>query len=271
MIMKMRFKLFPFLIFLFINKGILAQNEKTKKGSFPKLTCVEFSAVMFENQHAELWAKDFVKSGNKNKAKNNFTFNNEHFVTEFINKEHYFKGNGLVATKAEYEKKQAQKWSPKYHSSCKNFSPDSLANSEIITITIWNKNAHSLNCVTILNHFDSLSEMEISKTDIGYGYLIDKKNVVFKFESNFPMDDIQQVNVAGTFNGWRPSDETWQMQKLKNNSFQLTISRDFFDQGNLYFFKYVINGKKWIDPPKDAKNSIHEEGFRFLYLYLDDF
>ena len=55
----------------------------------------------------------------------------------------------------------------------------------------------------------------------------------------------KKANLAGTFNDWNISDLP--MKQLKNGDFTVSVN---LDKGNEYQFKYVIDGKIWINDDK---------------------
>ena len=54
--------------------------------------------------------------------------------------------------------------------------------------------------------------------------------------------DAETVHIVGDFNDW---DETADpLKKLKNGSFKIALN---LEQGKKYQFKYLIDGKEWIN------------------------
>ena len=88
----------------------------------PTPYCISLSSAVMQNGIVELWAKDFDKGSFLNCDANEtgfllFTFNMtpgaaSHPVDSLLTEEHYFKGLGLFATKAEYDAGNAQRWIP---------------------------------------------------------------------------------------------------------------------------------------------------------------
>ena len=69
------------------------------------------------------------------------------------------------------------------------------------------------------------------------------------------IQEIDQVNVAGDFNGWNPDLPKFQMKKGEGTLFRVTISKTALGKkGDLRQFKYVLNHKYWVEPPAQAIN-----------------
>lgn len=83
------------------------------------------------------------------------------------------------------------------------------------------------------------------------------------------INDINQVNVAGDFNGWNPDAPTFQMKKV-GSLFKITISKMALGKkGDLRQFKFVLNHKYWVEPPADAPNRFTgKDGYTNLTLRL---
>ena len=81
--------------------------------------------------------------------------------------------------------------------------------------------------------------------------------------------EILSVHIAGEFNGWKPDDARYQMKK-DNKLFILILYKSTLGKkGERRQFKFVINGKYWIEPPKDAVNKFTgKDGNTNLYLTL---
>jgi hypothetical protein len=80
--------------------------------------CVSISSAVMKNGLVELWARDFDNGSFTNCGTGAllFTFNRngqaEHPVVSRLKREHFFKGFGQLATEAEYNAGNAQKWLP---------------------------------------------------------------------------------------------------------------------------------------------------------------
>jgi hypothetical protein len=69
------------------------------------------------------------------------------------------------------------------------------------------------------------------------------------------INEINQVNVAGDFNGWNPDVAKFQMKKVNGNLFALTVSKSAIgEKGEQRQFKFVLNHKYWVEPPQEAQN-----------------
>ena len=82
--------------------------------------------------------------------------------------------------------------------------------------------------------------------------------VTFKVDPKF-VQDAGKVMLAGDFYEWNTGKKA-EMKKLKNGAFTTTID---LETGSEYAFRYVVDGKTWINEPqadKFAPNGIgHEE------------
>lgn len=89
------------------------------------------TAVMNSDGTAVIWAKDFDRGATDNCTPQNelkFTFFGAEPVDSLLNREHYFKGNGILATRQEYLDGDAQIWIPSSLSSGILFSCDDIPN-----------------------------------------------------------------------------------------------------------------------------------------------
>lgn len=62
-----------------------------------------------------------------------------------------------------------------------------------------------------------------------------------------------QVNLAGDFNNW--DTESIPMKKMKNGEFTTTLE---LEKGKEYQFKYIINGKDWVNETGADKYVLNE-------------
>ncbi len=70
-------------------------------------------------------------------------------------------------------------------------------------------------------------------------------------------DEIKQVNLAGDFNGWSPDSKKYLLKKIDNTIYTLTLSKaEIGKKGETKQFKFVLNGKYWIEPPAEAENKL---------------
>jgi hypothetical protein len=70
-------------------------------------------------------------------------------------------------------------------------------------------------------------------------------------------EEIKRVNIAGEFNGWNPDHAQFAMQKMNNKTYKLVLhKKELGKKGETKQFKFVLNGKYWIEPPAEALNKI---------------
>lgn len=80
---------------------------------------------------------------------------------------------------------------------------------------------------------------------------------IMEIDLNKRRNEIKQVNIAGDFNGWNPNNALFIMKKTGDLSFTLMVSKKSIGKkGELRQFKFVLNGKYWIEPPSEALNKI---------------
>ena len=69
--------------------------------------------------------------------------------------------------------------------------------------------------------------------------------------------EIKKVNLAGDFNGWSPNNVSFVMKQKANKIYTLAVSKKIIGlKGEVHKFKFVVNEKYWIEPPRDALNKI---------------
>ena len=69
--------------------------------------------------------------------------------------------------------------------------------------------------------------------------------------------DIKTVQLAGDFNGWSPDNAAFRMQQVNDKIYHLVLSKKSLGKkGDTRLFKFVLNGKYWIEPPAEAVNRI---------------
>ena len=79
-----------------------------------------------------------------------FTFNMAYPVDSLINQTHYFKGNGLLATEAEYLLGNAQRWDPANRTSCIILDCDN-APIALLDVTVWDLDKNKGICQVTVN------------------------------------------------------------------------------------------------------------------------
>ncbi|MFY7671645.1 hypothetical protein ACOSP6_11225 [Tenacibaculum sp. MEBiC06402] len=113
------------------------------------------------------------------------------------------------------------------------------------------------------------------------GYRIEGDDVIFTFDKRdytqatdektqqkleFDDFDIKNVVVAGNFNSW--SRDSWKMNRVSENIFELRKKlADFQDDFN-WEFKFVINNRIWAEPDETVGNITYaKEGNKNYYTY----
>ncbi len=134
-----------------------------------------------------------------------------------------------------------------------------------------NRNSFILILFCVLSFADSKSQNDSLKpgeTNASVGYLNKGDSIQFIFGQQKQLiiggvkvflekriREINQVNIAGDFNGWNPSDPKFQMTKMYGTIFKLTISKaNLGKKGDVRQFKYVLNHIYWVEPPLEAMN-----------------
>jgi len=70
-------------------------------------------------------------------------------------------------------------------------------------------------------------------------------------------NEIKQVNLAGDFNGWSPDNSQYILKKTDSKLYSIVLSKKSLGKkGEIRKFKFVLNGKYWIEPPAEALNKI---------------
>jgi hypothetical protein len=68
------------------------------------------------------------------------------------------------------------------------------------------------------------------------------------------INEINEVNVAGDFNGWSPNLVKFQMTK-EGSLFKIKIIKSLLGRkGETRQFKFVLNHTYWVEPPSEARN-----------------
>lgn len=70
---------------------------------------------------------------------------------------------------------------------------------------------------------------------------------------------IQSVNIAADWNDWKKDLPAFSMQKVSSGEYQLLLEKSSLGQG-LRYFKFVINGIYWVEPPMKATNKVPVSG-----------
>jgi subtilisin-like proprotein convertase family protein len=126
------------------NRAFCTQYINVLESKKPTPYCLSSitTAVMNSNGTISIWAKDYDLGAYDNCTPQNqllFTFYGALPVDSLINKEHYFKGKGRLATKAEYEAGVAQIWVPAKKTSGIVFSCADIPNgvSQEVSVEVW--------------------------------------------------------------------------------------------------------------------------------------
>lgn len=64
---------------------------------------------------------------------------------------------------------------------------------------------------------------------------------------------IKQVFVAGDFNNWEPKNKQFLMKEI-DKTYELKMPLSAFGNKKISEFKFVINGKKWVEPKPEMMN-----------------
>ena len=117
-------------------------------------------------------------------------------------------------------------------------------------------------------HLPALAQKQNEK-DAPFGYSNKGDSIEFVFgqqqkiqigtvvvELEKRLKEINQVNVAGDFNGWNPGDNKYQMHRT-GNLFILLVSKNALGKKEeLHQFKFVLNHTWWVEPPINAINRL---------------
>lgn len=88
---------------------------------------------------------------------------------------------------------------------------------------------------------DVLFEFDLKKQNV----ILDEKGIALVYrEKDF--GKIETVNVVGEFNNWNVNDYQFQMSKTPKETYILKVDRSKL--GSQTKFKFVINGKYWVQP-----------------------
>jgi hypothetical protein len=107
----------------------------------------------------------------------------------------------------------------------------------------------------------------ILPTDI-HGYSIVEDKILFSFEPekykyltgmgvwSKEIDDItiKEVYLASEMNEWKPKDKKFLMKKV-GNKWEISLPLSELPKDKTMEFKFVINGKYWVEPQENMKNT----------------
>jgi hypothetical protein len=200
----------------------------------PTPYCVGLSTAVMKNGQVEVWAKDFDKGSYDNcspAADLLFTFNNESPVATKLGVAHFFKGNGLDATEAEYNAGNAQKWVPSAKSSGKIFDCDDvkLAQPLVVKMTVWDAKGNRDFCEVGLTLVDNQGGCPgMLRTTIEGTVKTEKeegiKNTELKLSSVMdPLVDMSKADGAYTFNNL-PANIDYELRGVKRDDWLNGVS-----------------------------------------------
>jgi ABC-type oligopeptide transport system substrate-binding subunit len=96
-----------------------------------------------------------------------------------------------------------------------------------------------------------------AKASATSGATVKAGEILFTFK---PKDGAETVNIAGSFQGWNPSDPNYTMTK-KGDSFELKLDLE----AGKYMWKFVIDGN-WVQSMEDYKGQFTPDSG----TYVDD-
>lgn len=159
---------------------------------------------------AEIWAKDFDNGSFDNctpKSELIFTFDGYTPVQSIIQQEHFFKGNGLLSNRQEYENGLAQKWIPTTLSSgiyvdCDDIS-NGIADTLILNMTVTdikgNQDFCQINLIIQDNHNHCVDIIQFASIS---GQIKTEYNKIPKnVEVNYHATEIDEIVIADNTNG----------------------------------------------------------------------
>jgi hypothetical protein len=100
------------------------------------------------------------------------------------------------------------------------------------------------------------------------GYRVENDFLIFSFNptqfeettdgmtgwrKNMTEENIKQVYLAGDFNNWSPKNKNYLMEK-KGDVYEFKMPITKFTDKKIHEFKFVINGRKWVEPKPDMIN-----------------
>lgn len=113
-------------------------------------------------------------------------------------------------------------------------------------------------CVSISHSFSQIYGYEIKGNEVIFSLNLKDCPKVSTDEGNF-LDmktiTVESVNIAADWNNWEKMGEEYQMKSIKPNEFVLAKKVEDLGDG-VQKFKFIINGKYWVEPPLKAKNCV---------------
>ena len=124
-------------------------------------------------------------------------------------------------------------------------------------------------CFCFAIFFSTKAQTTSNKTTNNFGYLDKGDSISFIFGeqqsitvgktevalTSQRLAQIKQVNVAGEFNGWDNKNSFYQLAKVNDHLYRITLSKHILGKiGETKQFKFVLNHHYWIEPPVYALN-----------------
>ena len=191
----------------------------------PTPYCISLSTALMINGTVELWARDFDKGSFDNCSRNQdllFTFAQAHPVLSKLNVEHYFKNKGELATKAEFDAGDAQRWVPASKSSSKIFNCDDLPLAEV-EMTVWDEKLNFDYCNVSLTLLDNQgacggnNSASISGALRLYDQGVNKAIIQLNAASNYISKEIYSDNTGSYMFPFNPMGVDYNIKATKND------------------------------------------------------
>ncbi|WP_312768634.1 serine hydrolase [Epilithonimonas sp.] len=114
----------------------------------------------------------------------------------------------------------------------------------------------------------------INKPDVKkeiYGYRIENDKLIFTYKTpkDLNTEAITKMSVAGTFNDWNPENQSYQMIRKGQDTFELVLPKSQFEKGKTYEFRFVMNKNGWFTTPYSALNTNGKPDDNNLTLEVD--
>ena len=239
----------------------------------PPIDSIAYKAV---NYTTEIWANSFDRGSKDDCTPQGnllFTFNNEKPVWPLINQEHYFKGNGILATAVEYNSWKAQRWVPSKRSSVINPSCEMIHCNDpyIHIINVFDQNGNENSFETKIDYFDNFGFCEpdflyiklnsITNNDLKLGYL------KFKFGSkNFEIVPLNFLNINYKIINYDDCLDSFCLTlKYRDESIRGINFKDFIlFRDHLLGLKKITNTHQLVAADVNADGIINNDDFLLL-------
>jgi hypothetical protein len=188
------------------------------------------SSLMQQSGHVEIWAKDFDRGSTDNCTQANqliFTFDGWLPVKDSIHKEHYFKNNGLIASKNEYLSGLAQKWTPLTNSSGKYLDCSRIPNGKSavlkMAMTVTDQAFLQDSCVVELVLQDNNNHCPDIVTEARIAGRITTENNKIPILTDINVEGTEYTTTRAKVN----QDGSYSTEKLRlNNTYKISPSLD---------------------------------------------